>query len=185
MINPIPSAWLPRCKMKRIILHWTEGRHLANAIDRAHYHFLIEQTANCARIIRGDHTIADNVSTADGRYAAHTRGCNTGSIGLALCGMMNCRETPFSPGPVPFTQEQWDLFCRATAQLCHAYTIPCDDRHVLAHGEVQKNLGIRQLGKWDPMVLPWEPTLPGAVVMKRTRERILECLNTTNFNFQT
>jgi len=36
---------------------------------------LIEDDGN---LVRGAHSIADNVSTTDGRYAAHTRGCNTG-----------------------------------------------------------------------------------------------------------
>lgn len=177
-MNPIPAAWLPSCSMKRVVLHWTCGHRLANDTDREHYHLLIEHAGTGVRIIRGEHPIDDNVSTADDDYAAHTRGCNTGSIGLALCGMMHCRESPFAPGPVPFSREQWDLMCRAAAQLCRAYAIPCDERHVLAHGEVQATLGIRQLGKWDPMRLPWQPVLAPAAVMKLTRETIAGYLAT-------
>lgn len=172
-MNPIPPAWLQPVAMKRIILHWSEGRRISNDTDREHYHLLIEHHAGgAARIIRGDHTIADNVSTADDDYAAHTRGCNTGSIGLALCGMMGCNEQPFRAGPEPFTPAQWELMCQAAAQLCKFYRIPCDDLHVLAHGEVQARLGIRQLGKWDPLRLPWRPELPPAAVMSLTRETI-------------
>lgn len=172
-MNPIPLKLLPACKMKRIILHWTCGRRASNTVDREHYNLLIEHPAGgAARVIGGDHPIDDNVSTGDGDYAAHTRGINTGSIGLALCGMMGCQERPFKPGPEPFTPEQWELMCEAAAQLCKRYVIAVTDKTVLAHGEVQKNLGVAQLGKWDPMRLPWEPGLQPSEVMKRTRARI-------------
>ena len=38
---------------------------------------------------------------------------------------------------------------------------------VLGHGEVQRNLGIKQRSKWDPMVLPWAPTRKPAAVGAR------------------
>ena len=172
-MNPIPANLLPRCTMRRIILHWTCGRRTANDTDIEHYHFLVEQPdGREPRVIRGEHTIDDNVSTADDDYAAHTRGCNTGSIGLALCGMLNCEKNPFKPGPHPFTHDQWHLMCRAAAQLATAYNIPITPTTVLAHGEVQEKLGIKQAGKWDPMRLPWMPQVKPADVMQLTRETI-------------
>lgn len=159
--------------MKRIILHWTCGRRVANDTDVEHYHFLIEHPeGGSPRVIRGEHSIDDNVGTGDGDYAAHTKGCNTGSIGIALCGMMDCDERPFRPGPHPFTREQWLLMCKVAAQLATVYNIPITPATVLAHGEVQKNLGVKQNGKWDPMVLPWLVTATPDAVMKLTRETI-------------
>ena len=43
------------------------------------------------------------------------------------------------------------------AQICVRYRIPVTRQTVLAHGEVQEFLGVPQLGKWDPLVLPWQP----------------------------
>ena len=63
--------------MKRIIFHWTAGGPKANKTDLKHYHEVINQDLT---ISLGTHSISDNVSTADGVYAAHTRNLNTGSI---------------------------------------------------------------------------------------------------------
>ena len=75
----VPDAWMPAAPMRRIIVHWTAGGHKANDVDRAAYHILVEESG---KLVRGTHSIADNVSTADGHYAAHTLGLNTGSIGV-------------------------------------------------------------------------------------------------------
>lgn len=156
----LPSAWTPPCAMQRVIIHWSEGRNLANDTDRAHYHLLIEQDAKgIVKVTRGDHSIADNASTGDGDYAAHTRGCNTGSIGVALCGMMGCQESPFVAGPAPITLAQWRLLEDVVAELCQRYRIPVTMETVLCHGEVQRNLKIKQRGKWDPMKWPWDESI--------------------------
>ena len=73
----LEAAWLPNCAMKRIMCHWTGGQHRASDLDREHYHFLLEANGT---VVRGNRSIVDNVSTADGIYAAHTLRCNTGSI---------------------------------------------------------------------------------------------------------
>lgn len=149
----LKAEWLPVCKMERVITHWTVGRHTANDFEREHYHFLIEESGT---IVRGNRSIRDNVSTGDGVYAAHTFGANSGSIGVALCGMIGTVEKPFAPGAEPITKAQYFQMARVVAELCAAYKIPVSPTTVLGHGEVQANLGIRQRGKWDPMVLPWE-----------------------------
>ncbi|MEP6956958.1 MAG: N-acetylmuramoyl-L-alanine amidase, partial [Chthoniobacterales bacterium] len=112
----------------------------------------------------GDHAIADNVSAADGDYAAHTRGANTGAIGVACCCMVGCNESPFRPGRQPLKKSQWEVMVQVVAELCQFYSIPVTSTTVLGHGEVQKNLGIMQRGKWDPMVWPWNP--------KKSREEV-------------
>ena len=150
----VKKEWMPSCSMKRIICHWTAGGHRASQLDKAHYHILVEKDG---RLVRGTHSIADNVSTGDGVYAAHTLGANTGSIGVSACSMAGAVEKPFSPGPSPMLELQWRTMAQVVAELCRAYQIPVTPGTVLGHGEVQANLGITQKGKWDPMVLPWDP----------------------------
>ena len=139
----LQKAWLPDCAMKRIICHWTAGGHKATPIDREHYHFMIEDDGT---VVRGDHSIKDNVSTADGKYAAHTLGCNTGSIGVSVCCMADAQQQPFHAGSYPMTQIQWETMARVVAELCAHYNIPVTRQTVLGHGEVQANLGIAQRG---------------------------------------
>jgi N-acetyl-anhydromuramyl-L-alanine amidase AmpD len=149
----VPQAWMPNCSMKRVILHWTAGKHKASSLDKAHYHILIEDDGT---LVRGTHTILDNVSTGDDRYAAHTLKCNTGSIGVSVCCMEGAVERPFNSGNFPMTKTQWETMAQVVAELCEFYDIDVTPQTVLGHGEVTKELGIDQGGKWDPMVLPWD-----------------------------
>jgi len=159
--------------MARIVTHWTAGAYKVSELDKEHYHIII---AGDGTLVRGDHTIADNVSSGDGDYAAHTRNCNTGSIGVSVACMANARESPFSAGPYPMTLLQWTTLARVCAQLCAAYHIPVSPKTVLGHGEVQKNLSIAQAGKWDPMKLPWDPTLSVTEVGDQFRSKVTEFL---------
>jgi hypothetical protein len=165
MAGAIPAAWMPRCTMKGIVAHWTAGRHDASDNDREHYHFLWEHDG---KIVRGDHEVSDNVSAADNDYAAHTRGCNTGFIGVSLCCMgdtqspSRVREEPFVPGPFPMTKVQWDAMVAGIAQLCKFYGIPVTPRTVLSHAEVEKTLGIKQRQKWDFTRLAFDLSVKGA-----------------------
>lgn len=143
--------------MARVICHWTAGDYRPTSFDQEHYHFLVDGDG---AVVPGRRTIADNVSTADGRYAAHTLNCNTGSIGIAVCAMQDAREQPFRPGPCPMLEHQFRRMAEVAAVLCRTYGIPVTTRTVLGHGEVQVNLGITQKEKWDPMVLPWQPSWP-------------------------
>ena len=152
----IPPDWLPKCRMKRIIVHWTGGLYAPSPLDRKHYHILVDGDG---ALHRGNRSIADNESTGDGAYAAHTKGCNTGSIGIAACCMSGGSERPFNPGPAPMKELQWERLAQVAAELCRAYGIACTPLTVLAHGEVQRHLNIGQEGKWDPLVLPWRPGL--------------------------
>jgi hypothetical protein len=161
----IPSSWLPSCNMKRVIAHWTAGSHVASHVDREHYHIIVQGDGT---LVRGDHSIDDNVSTADDDYAAHTRGANTGAIGISMCCMgdtknpSRVKENPFVPGPFPMTRKQWDAMVGAIAQLCRVYRIPVTEKTVLSHAEVQGTLGIRQAGKWDFTRLAFDPSVKGA-----------------------
>jgi uncharacterized protein YgiM (DUF1202 family) len=57
---------------------------------------------------------------------------------------------------MPLTKAQWDKAAIVVAELCRRYNIPVNPRTVLSHAEVQANLGIRQRGKWDVAVLPFD-----------------------------
>ncbi|HEY0368743.1 MAG TPA: peptidoglycan-binding domain-containing protein, partial [Chthoniobacterales bacterium] len=141
--------------MQRIICHWSEGNYRANDVDLKAYHILIEGDGT---VRFGRFSIADNVDISDGCYAAHTLHCNTGSIGVSCCSMVGCKESPFEPGPQPLNEKQWETLSSVAADLCEFYNIAVTPKTLLGHGEVQDNLGIRQRGKWDPLVLPWDPT---------------------------
>jgi len=163
----LQTSWLPPCSMARVITHWTAGSWTCSSLDRQHYHILIDGDGV---LVRGWHPISANAGKlTSGSYAAHTRGCNTGSIGVAICGMAGAEERPFDFGQFPMREFQWRLMAEVVAELCLAYSIPVTPRTVLGHGEVQRNLGIKQAGKWDPMVLPWEPELSPAEVGRNFR----------------
>lgn len=155
----VPPDWMPWAKMQRIIVHWTGGANAVSSLDRQHYHLVLDGSG---RLVRGDLTIADNESTADGRYAAHTLSCNAGSIGVSLAGMAGATESPFNPGRSPITQAQWDALPAVLADLCRRYGITPAPTTVLSHAEVQGTLGIKQKGKWDIARLPFDPSLIGA-----------------------
>lgn len=152
----VPAKWMQPCEMLRMVMHWSAGGHKASTLDKEHYHILIE---NDGKLIQGDHTIDDNVSTGDDDYAAHTRMLNSKTIGIAVCCMAGAEESPFKPGPSPMLELQWNTMAQVAAELAKFYKIPVDERHILGHGEVQRILGVTQRGKWDPMVLPWNPGL--------------------------
>ncbi len=156
-MGKIPEEWLSRVKMNRVICHWTAGEHQASDLDKAHYHLLVEADGN---VVRGKYSIAANSSIRRERgYAAHTRQANTKSIGITCCAMLNAMERPFDPGAFPLTETQWNVMAEAVAELCGFYEIPVLPHTVLGHGEVERNLGVMQHGKWDPLALPWKPEL--------------------------
>lgn len=156
----IPSDWMPDAKMQRVICHWTAGQHKASDFDRTHYHLLIEDDG---KPVRGKPSIKLNEKVVTGSgYAAHTLGCNTGSIGISLCCMAGAMESPYVAGVAPMTRAQWDALAVAVADLCRRYGIPVTDKTVLSHAEVQNNLGVKQKGKWDFTRLAFDPSVVGA-----------------------
>ncbi len=147
----VPSSWMPTASMSRIVFHWTAGNHHASALEKKHYHIIIEANGN---LVKGNHSIKENERS--GRGAGHTRNLNTKSIGVSMCCMFGSRQTPFNGGPYPMTREQYDTTAKVVADLCTFYKIPVTNKTVLGHGEVQRNLGVLQRGKWE-IVVPWNP----------------------------
>lgn len=162
--------------MKRIIIHWTGGTGTFNALDAEHYHFAIDWNG---KVHEGKHRPEANLDCTDGQYAAHTRRCNTGSIGIALCGMHEAVERPFDPGKYPINHRQIDALAELCADLCETYSIPLTPRTVLTHAEVQPTLGIRQRGKWDITWLPgarapMKPVNAGNILRERIASEMKE-----------
>lgn len=157
----VPADWMPEARIDRAILHWTAGARRPSSSDLSHYHVLIDGDGE---LVRGRPSIAANgVGSRARPRASHTLNCNTGSIGVSLCGMWNAREFPFDAGPDPINRTQWLSAAEAVASLCARYRIPVTRETVLSHAEVQGTLGIKQRGKWDITRLPWDPSIVGAV----------------------
>lgn len=146
-----PAARPIASGLTRIIMHWTAGSHVVSALDREHYHFIID---GAGQVVPGRRAPEANISASDGDYAAHTRGANTGAIGVAVAGMLNAMERPFSPGSHPLREAQIDALVGLCASLCARYGIAVSPQTVLTHAEVQPTLGIAQRGKWDITWLP-------------------------------
>lgn len=159
MTYRLPLQWLQPVKMTRVVAHWSAGGYKASELDKEHYHIIVEGSG---MVVRGDHEIADNVNVSDDDYAAHTRGCNTGAIGVSLACMAGAIESPFNAGKFPMTELQWYRAMEVIAHLAEFYKIPVTDKTILSHAEVQPNLGIKQAGKWDFTRLAFAPGIIGA-----------------------
>jgi hypothetical protein len=152
---------LPTVKPEAIVCHWTGGADECSDEDREHYHLIVDQKS---AIHRGDHSIADNVPPLrSGKYAAHCLSFNGRNgkpvIGVSVTGMGGdgVGESPFTWGKYPITADQMETFTYLVAYLCITYDLPVTPMTVLMHGEVQKNRGITQRGKWDICRLPYAP----------------------------
>lgn len=146
--------------MDRIILHWTAGKYTASGLDREHYHYLIESDGE---IVAGKFPVAANKTLIPGHYAAHTLNCNRNAIGVSMCAMFNA--TPENFGEFPYTKLQWSSMVDLVARLCVAYKIPVTRMTVLSHAEVEPTLQIKQRGKWDITVIPWNSAIKGPVAV--------------------
>jgi N-acetyl-anhydromuramyl-L-alanine amidase AmpD len=156
--------------LKRIILHWTAGAGRPSALDKEHYHFLVDREGATHN---GRYAPEANIRPLRGAYAAHTLNANTGSIGIGLCGMAGAVERPFSAGAAPLTDLQIDAACALARSLCRKYGISVTRETVLTHAEVQPTLGIRQRGKWDISWLPGMAAVGDPVqIGDRLREKI-------------
>lgn len=171
----LDPARLPTCAMARVVIHWTAGGYKASTLDREHYHVLVEGDGT---VVFGTHPINANAKPPKEPRASHTRNLNTGSIGVSMCCMKDARERPFSAGPFPLTEQQWKVAAEVVAELCDRYQIHVTPKSVLAHGEVEATLGIVQLQKWDPMVLPFATATPRPQVMEQFRAAVRQHLTT-------
>ena len=103
-----------------IYLHWS-AMHYAQTFSDYHIN------------ITGDGKIW--VSTDDlSEVLAHTWKKNTGAIGVALCCAYNATTNDL--GDEPPTSAQIESISQVVAWLCKLLDIPCDNQHVMTHGEI-------------------------------------------------
>jgi len=156
-------------RLKRVIAHWTVGTHKANATDVKHYHMIVEGDGN---LVEGVHKPEANIRPQKGSYAAHCLNCNTGSIGISMASMKGATSV-MNLGTHPFTERQFDAMCRQIAVWCKKYDIAVSRMTVLSHAEVEPTLGIKQRGKWDITVIPWDQSIRGAIAVgDHMRQRV-------------
>lgn len=118
--------------MKRIIIHWTAGTYKPNEHEKQCYHYLIDDTGS---VINGKYTPEDNLYCYDGVYAAHTGGGNTGSIGIAMCGMYIPKNTPLQLTKYPLTKIQCERCFKLIAELAKKYELLINPQTVMTHHE--------------------------------------------------
>lgn len=154
--------------MNRIIIHWTAGRYDPNITDLEHYHFLITGSGSC---IKGKYIPEDNLNCADGKYAAHTGKGNTGSIGIAVCGMLGYYNK-YNVGKYPLTPQQTEALFKKIAELCKQYHLPVTPETVLTHYEFNQKHNIKT-GKIDITYLPSYPDVPFSAVGDFIRNKVV------------
>lgn len=134
--------------MNRIILHHTGGPYRPTADDLRAYHRLIDGDG---AVHQGQHGIEANDPgrpLVPGRYAAHCKNLNSGSIGLSICAMGGAQwGQPYASTPVKPVQV--DALIKEAARLAILYDISPDRRTILSHAEVEITLGVDQSAKWD------------------------------------
>lgn len=140
--------------MKRIIIHWTAGANQPNSHEFECYHYLV---TGDGLVIEGKYKPEDNLNCQDGKYAAHTGGGNTGSIGVAMCGMAGFKNHS-NVGKYPLTKIQCERCFKLIAELCKKYSILITPQTVMTHYEFgQKNPKTTSFKKIDIIYLPSHP----------------------------
>jgi len=123
-------------------------------------------------VTNGEFKPEDNENCTDGKYAAHTGGGNTGSIGVALCGMLGFKDRN-NAGDYPLTQKQCEAAFKFIAGLCKKYNIHVTPQTVLTHKEFgDSHPNTTSFGKIDICYLPPYPTIQPNMIGNFIREKI-------------
>lgn len=184
---------------RRIIFHWTAGRHRASPEERLRYHFLIEHLYGEDMDDDGDdfaHLVAGvpverncrdlrGVPPAHkdpGGYAAHTLGFNGFSVGLSLCGMAGAVDRrpslPVEAGVTPITTLQVRCLIATSVSLGAMYGLEPVPEQMFTHYEAEAIHGVDQVPKgpgtwkWNVTWLPHRPDMPKDDVGPWLREQI-------------
>lgn len=161
---------------KRIILHWTGGTGKANGVDRKHYHYIVEADG---AIVPGVPVMANMMQVGAGApYAAHTRGMNSYSVGVAFAGMAGAVEGgPY--GKHPLKRSQVIAGCVFVGELCDAWGLPVTPDTVHTHAEAERLHDVKQSGKWDIDVFPWATHLDRKQTGEMLRDWVAEGMRPT------
>lgn len=164
----------------RIIMHHTGGTGIANSVDKRAYHSITQRDGET---VKGTHPYSANALGAKlvpGKYAAHTKGLNTGSIGKAVAAMAGGQwADPKACLHFP-TAHQMDSFLKDVAKDAKFFGIDVNPRTVLSHAEVEVTLGIKQNNKWDFDYDPYglyigrNPVYVGDMLRERIRGYMLD-----------
>lgn len=155
--------------MKRIIIHWTAGTYNPTNHEKECYHFLIDDKGEKHN---GFFKPEDNENCNDRKYAAHTGGGNTGSIGVAVCAMAGYKS-PKVVGEYPILKKQIESTMKFCAELCKKYNIPITEDTVLTHYEFgKKHSNTKSAGKPDINYLPPYPHVPANEIGNFIRQKI-------------
>lgn len=141
--------------MERIIIHWTGGTNEPSEKECNCYHYLINGDG---LEILGKYKPEDNLNCYDGKYAQHTGGGNTGSIGVAMCGMFVPGNTNVRKTKYPLTAVQVEYMFELVARLCRKYNLQINSDTVMTHYEFgKKHPKTSSAGKIDITYLPPYP----------------------------
>lgn len=156
----IPSISELPARPRRVILHWSGGTYTPNAVDLAHYHFVV---TGDGEIVEGKYSVADNMRSVSGsNYAMHTGGFNSYSVGISFCGMKGWTkkgdETKY-----PLKEDQFLVGLRFVAECCKIWGLdPSNSAHLFSHREawtLHKVKGSQNHVKPDITYLPFYPDL--------------------------
>ena len=117
--------------MKRIIVHWTAGAAVPNSHEKECYHYLVD---SYGKIYNGKFKPTANEICKSGMYAAHTGGGNTGSIGIAMCGMFGFKDK-HNLGNFPITKIQFEATMQLCAKIAEEFNIPVSKNTIMTHYE--------------------------------------------------
>lgn len=160
--------------MNRIVIHWTAGGHQPNSEDYNHYHYVVNKDG---LIFQGKYKPEDNLNCNDGKYAAHTGGGNTGSIGVSMCGMAGFKNRN-NVGNYPLTKKQVEASFKLVAKLCKKYRIQITPYTVFTHYEFgMRNPNTTSKGKIDIIYLPPYPNIPANKVGDFIRQKVQWYMN--------
>ncbi len=157
--------------MFKIIYHWSGGSYNPSDFDRQFYHFLIDDKG---KVFKGKYNIEDNLNCNDRKYAAHTGGGNTNSIGIAFLGMYNFNEkTLFTK--YPLTRVQCEAGFNLGAKLAKKYNIDLSNKlSVQTHyGFGLRNPNTTSRGKIDIVYLPPFPNIPEICIEEFIRKKVI------------
>ena len=137
--------------MKRIIIHWTAGGYYPTDYEKEHYHFLIDRDG---KVHNGKFKPENNEVCKTGRYAPHTGGGNTGSIGVAICAMAGFKNSKCL-GSYPILKKQFESTMEFCATLVKKYGFEITPKSVMTHYEFGvKNPKTTSAGKIDIIHIP-------------------------------
>ncbi len=140
--------------MRRIVIHWSAGGYYPTAHEKECYHFLVDKNG---KIYTGRFAPENNKVCKIGKYAAHTGGGNTGSIGVCMCAMAGFKNAN-DVGHYPIKKIQFEACMKLCAELSKKYNIPISPSTVFTHYEFgQKNPSTTSNGKIDITYLPPYP----------------------------